>query len=232
MSVIELRQYTLHAGRRDELIELFEREFVESQEACGIELVGTFRDVSDPERFVWLRRFPDMVARAASLEAFYDGAVWREHRTAANATMVDSDDVLLLRPVSDRFDVARKRRTASAEAGPRGSALALSIADVSGWDEDAVTAAFESDVAPALVAAGFSLVAGWVTAHDRTPSRGFRSARMPMSWCGSAQEPVRCKTYPSRVCRGRSRLVACFQRLARCCSRTRRGVAKPMRLRL
>ncbi|HEX6539481.1 MAG TPA: NIPSNAP family protein [Candidatus Dormibacteraeota bacterium] len=166
MSVIELRQYTLHAGRRDELIELFEREFVESQEACGIELVGTFRDVSDPERFVWLRRFPDMVARAASLEAFYDGAVWREHRTAANATMVDSDDVLLLRPVSDRFDVARKRRTASAEAGPRGSALVLSIADVSGWDEDAVTAAFESDVAPALVAAGFSLVAGWVTAHE------------------------------------------------------------------
>ena len=28
LSVLELRQYTLHPGRRDELIALFEREFV------------------------------------------------------------------------------------------------------------------------------------------------------------------------------------------------------------
>jgi hypothetical protein len=33
--VAELRQYTLHGGRRDELIALFDREFVESQEAAG-----------------------------------------------------------------------------------------------------------------------------------------------------------------------------------------------------
>jgi hypothetical protein len=31
-AVIELRQYTLHSNRRDELIELFDREFVETQE--------------------------------------------------------------------------------------------------------------------------------------------------------------------------------------------------------
>ncbi|MFJ2297059.1 hypothetical protein ACIOG7_36265 [Streptomyces sp. NPDC087894] len=31
------------------------------------------------------------------MEAFYTGPFWREHRDAANATMVDSDDVLLLR---------------------------------------------------------------------------------------------------------------------------------------
>jgi len=29
-SVLELRQYTLHPRRRDELIEIFEREFIES----------------------------------------------------------------------------------------------------------------------------------------------------------------------------------------------------------
>jgi len=97
--VIELRQYTLHPGRRDDLITLFEREFVDSQEAVGIRLIGLFRDLDDPDRFVWLRGFPDMEARRTSLESFYGGPVWAAHRDAANATMIDSDDVLLLRPV-------------------------------------------------------------------------------------------------------------------------------------
>jgi hypothetical protein len=99
-AVLELRQYTLHPGRRDVLIELFEREFVESQEAVGIELIGTFRDLDRPDRFVWIRGFPDMPLRAASLQAFYGGPVWAAHREAANATMIDSDNVLLLRPVT------------------------------------------------------------------------------------------------------------------------------------
>ncbi|WP_042366036.1 NIPSNAP family protein [Streptacidiphilus neutrinimicus] len=97
MSIVELRQYTLHPGARDTLIELFEREFVTGQEAVGITLGGRFRDLDDPDRFVWLRAFPDMTQRRLSLEAFYTGPVWREHRDVANATMIDSDDVLLLR---------------------------------------------------------------------------------------------------------------------------------------
>jgi hypothetical protein len=96
--VVELRQYTLHPGRRDELIELFEREFVEAQETAGMELIGTFRDARRDDRFVWLRAFPDMDARKQSLTDFYEGSVWKKHRNAANATMLDSDNVLLLRP--------------------------------------------------------------------------------------------------------------------------------------
>ena len=97
--VVELRQYTLHPGRRDDLVELFEREFVETQEACGMRLFGQFRDLDDTDRFVWLRGFAGMDARAAALGAFYGGPVWKAHRDAANATMIDSDDVLLLRPL-------------------------------------------------------------------------------------------------------------------------------------
>jgi quinol monooxygenase YgiN len=96
--VIELRQYTLKPGRRDELIALFEREFIESQEAEGMDIIGTFRDLDDPNRFVWLRGFPDMEARAKSLAAFYGGPAWKAHRNAANDAMIDSDNVLLLKP--------------------------------------------------------------------------------------------------------------------------------------
>jgi hypothetical protein len=62
--VVELRQYTLHPGRRDVLIDLFDREFVETQEAAGMAVLGQFRDLDDSDRFVWLRGFDDMRRRA------------------------------------------------------------------------------------------------------------------------------------------------------------------------
>jgi NIPSNAP len=100
MGVVELRQYTLRPGGRDVLVELFDREFVDSQEALGMEIVGQFRDLDRLDRFVWLRGFPDMVRRRQALAAFYGGPVWKAYGPAANATMLDSDDVLLLRPAT------------------------------------------------------------------------------------------------------------------------------------
>lgn len=98
-TIYELRSYTLHPGQRDVFIELFEREFVESQEAVGAHIFGTFRDLDRPDCFVWIRSFADMPARGKALEVFYSGPVWAAHRDAANATMIDSDNVLLLHPV-------------------------------------------------------------------------------------------------------------------------------------
>jgi hypothetical protein len=96
--VVELRQYSLHPGKRDVLIDLFDREFVETQEEVGMKVIGQFRDRDDQDRFVWLRGFRDMTSRAKALNDFYSGPVWKAHRDAANATMIDSDNVLLLRP--------------------------------------------------------------------------------------------------------------------------------------
>src|SRR5712691_3163354 len=98
--IVELRQYTLHPGQRDVLIELFDREFVETQEALGMKVIGQFRDLDNPNRFVWLRGFRDMPSRAQALKDFYGGPVWKAHREAANATMIDSNNVLLLHPAT------------------------------------------------------------------------------------------------------------------------------------
>ena len=111
--IVELRQYTLKPGQRDTLIELFDREFVETQEATGLRVLGQFRDRDRPDRFVWLRGFRDMPARARALGAFYGGPVWKAHREAANATMIDSDNVLLLRPVGAGFSLAGLTRDAT-----------------------------------------------------------------------------------------------------------------------
>jgi hypothetical protein len=107
--IVELRQYTLHPGKRDTLMALFEKKFVAPQEALGIRLHGEFSDMNDPDRFVWLRGFGSMDERPGALEAFYGGPVWKENRTEANATMVDSDNVLLLQPADgEGFTLARK----------------------------------------------------------------------------------------------------------------------------
>jgi len=96
---VELRRYRLKPGRRDELIALFETQFLESQEACGMVPLGHFRDLDDADAFVWLRGFPRFEQRATALERFYvQSEAWKRHRDAANDTMLDSDDVLLLRP--------------------------------------------------------------------------------------------------------------------------------------
>jgi hypothetical protein len=96
--IIELRQYTLLPGTRDGFIERFEREFLHTQQAVGIDVLGTFVDLDDPDRFVWFRGFSSLDQRAASLAAFYDGPVWAALRDETNADLIDSDDVLMLRP--------------------------------------------------------------------------------------------------------------------------------------
>jgi NIPSNAP len=99
--IVELRRYALKPDARDTLIELFDREFVETQEDVGMQLLGQFRDLDDPDSFVWMRGFRDMPSRKRALEAFYGGPVWKEHSGAANATMLDVSNVLLLRPLSE-----------------------------------------------------------------------------------------------------------------------------------
>jgi hypothetical protein len=99
LTVCELRRYVMKPGRRDDLIDLFEAEFIEGQEACGMLPIGHFRDVDDPDSFVWFRGFADMPSRRRALEAFYlESPAWLRNRDAANDTMIDSDNVLLLRP--------------------------------------------------------------------------------------------------------------------------------------
>lgn len=163
--VVELRRYALQPGRRDDLIELFDREFVESQEALGARIIGQFRHLDDPDAFVWLRGFPDMPSRAATLAAFYYGPVWRAHRERANATMIDSDNVRLLRPAvpMSGFAVgAIERLPVDSETHDRGLVVA-NIRHINPNADAAVTEAFERDFAPVLAETGASVLSYFVT---------------------------------------------------------------------
>ena len=163
--IVELRQYTLRPGQRDVLIDLFEANFVESQEDTGMKVIGTFRDLDDPTRFVWLRGFDTMDSRARSLGDFYDGPVWRRHRDRANETMVDSDNVLLLRPAGPTAGfVLPSTRPAASATGDRDGGIVevLVVALDAPADADTIDR-LTTEIAASVVAAGGIPLARFVT---------------------------------------------------------------------
>src|SRR5690349_12469105 len=133
--IVELRQYTCHKGGRDTLTALFEQDFIAPQDALGARVIGVFHDADDPDRFVWLRGFESMEARKAALTAFYGGPVWKAHRQAANATMLDSDNVLLLHP----------SQPGGGFAPPAGGGTAGDVMAFVHYLDDALLPAFASD---------------------------------------------------------------------------------------
>ena len=95
-------------------------------------LLAQFRDLDRPEHFVWMRGFVDMAARRRGLEAFYGGPVWQRHCSSANATMVDSGNVRLLRPARPAWAPAtplrpRLRRDDEDDASPAIYVLAVAL---------------------------------------------------------------------------------------------------------
>jgi NIPSNAP len=166
-AVLELRQYTLRPRQREILIELFDREFVEAQEALGIRSVGQFRDLDAPDRFVWLRGFPDMAARKHGLTALYTGPAWKAHGKRAAATMLDASNVLLLRPVdpAEGFDALPPKHPA---IGTRASPPSIVTATVYLLRPSAALdfpAFFRERIRPALAKAGIEPLATFESEH-------------------------------------------------------------------
>jgi hypothetical protein len=162
---VELRQYTLHPGTRDVLIELFDREFVESQEAVGIQVIGQFRRIDEPDRFVWLRGFRDMPSRAQGLADFYGGPAWKAHREVANATMIAFDDVFLLRPARPEsgFAIETGDRPAPGAGESPGSLVVCTIYPFAEPPDAGFLDFFERSLRPVVMEAGASILAFFVT---------------------------------------------------------------------
>jgi quinol monooxygenase YgiN len=183
-AVLDLRQYTLHPGQRDTLIDVFDEHFVEGQETVGMHIVGQFRDLGDPDRFVWIRGFADMPARAEALNAFYHGPVWREHSATANKTMIDSDNALLLRPVELRDGYPRldSPRPPIGTTEVPGSVVAGTVYHRASPD-DGFVEFFAEHVVPVLVASGAEPVAVFETlvAENNFPALPLRD-EVVLAW--------------------------------------------------
>jgi hypothetical protein len=196
--IVELRQYTLHPGQRDVLITLFDREFVESQEELGMAILGQFRDLDHPDRFVWLRGFDTMPARAEALTSFYGGPVWKANSAAANATMVDIDNVLLLRPASARhgFPAPGARPPAGHEPAPPSLVLATIYLRDRPYDDEFLDQ-FDRKARPALAAAGAEpLACLWTEYAENTfPALPVRAGEHAFVWFARFPDATRADAF-------------------------------------
>jgi NIPSNAP protein len=188
--VIELRQYTLKPGQRDALIDVFDRHFVESQEAVGMTIVGQFRDTRRADRFVWIRGFADMTSRHRALERFYGGPVWAEHKTAANDTMLDVSDVLLLRPArpDTGFQVDGDPAT-TATPSRRQTMVLVGIYALAAPPTELLVSRFEREAAPRLQAHGIDVKGVFVTetAPNTFTRLPVREGQPVLVWVGTGE---------------------------------------------
>jgi quinol monooxygenase YgiN len=107
LSIFEIRNYRIQPGMRDHFIDYFEEHFIFSQQAEQMHILGQFRMLGVPDRFVWVRGYTTMQMRTAGLQRFYNGSFWLKHRARINAMILDSSDVHLLRSLSNTDDLTR-----------------------------------------------------------------------------------------------------------------------------
>jgi len=162
LTVFELRNYEMRPGGRDVLIDMFERHFLESQEALGAYVLGIFRDLDDPNRFVWMRGFENAQTRFAALDGFYTSPIWREHRSAANATMIDSDNVHQLRPVSAE---ALTQPSTLPPPGASDAVIVVRTYPLSRYGDEAFAARYAREALPRLYELGAPPIATLATEH-------------------------------------------------------------------
>ena len=197
--IVELRQYTLHPGKRDILIDLFDREFIESQEAVGIKVIGQFRDLDRPDRFVWLRGFRDMPSRARALTDFYRGPVWKAHREAANATMIDSDNVLLLRPAvpTSGFSLENMKRPPMGSDEVPTSLVVATIYYFEGPVAPEFINFFEHTLKPGVASLGATVSAYFVTENSENtfPALPVRAGENVLVWFSIFQDSAAYEHY-------------------------------------
>jgi hypothetical protein len=201
--VIELRQYEMKPGRRDDLIALFEEHFIEGQETEGMRIIGQFRNRIHPDQFIWMRGFASMEARRKALEGFYGGPIWKEHRTVANDTMIDSSNVLLLKPARAasglRLDPA-DRPTMEAK-GPAGGVIIATICSFDAPVDTKFVDFFETDIAPALRGAGATLLGHFVTepSENTFPQLPVREGEHVFVWLASFADDAAYTAYHSAL---------------------------------
>ena len=123
-----------------------------------------------------------MPSRAESLRSFYFGPVWRQHRDAANATMIDSDNVLLLRPGRPVSGLASTLQGPSTPPD-RGRVL-VGIVSLSDAVDEGDLAYFCDEIAPCLTAAGARTLACLVTepAENTFPALTIREGANVLVW--------------------------------------------------
>ena len=151
------------------MVRLYDRHFIESQEAYSITTIGQFRFLNDPSIFFWLRGFDSIDARPIDLNAFYHGATWQSLRGKANALLLDTDNVLLLEPAHEGAGFSLPLIPPSALSQPKPRGLLVFTMYYLGSDTGPqFDRMFEASIRPVMQDRGARIIATFIT--DPSPN--------------------------------------------------------------
>jgi hypothetical protein len=97
---IEFCRYIIKEGEREHFAQFFEEFFPEAIQQVGSVLACTFFERKNQSGFTWIRGFHTIEDRSVANAALYSRSVWKEHKKTVNDRIVDSDNVMLFRPLS------------------------------------------------------------------------------------------------------------------------------------
>jgi hypothetical protein len=94
--IIEMRNYKTKPGKRGEFLEIFRTRSVPAHAEIGMKLLGPFLSIDDPDRFFFLRGFPDRESREPMKAQFYEGKLWKDELEQVVMPMLESYDVVVV----------------------------------------------------------------------------------------------------------------------------------------
>ncbi len=105
---VEMRTYRVKPGKRAEFLEIFQTKSIPAHAAIGMEILGPFLSVEDPDVFFFMRGFPDLESREPMKAKFYESELWKSELEHVLMPMLEKYDVVLVDDPDER--IFRSRR--------------------------------------------------------------------------------------------------------------------------
>jgi hypothetical protein len=97
--LIELRQYRMHPGQRDNWVRFMNEVIVPFQKSKGMKVLGMWVAEEDPDLFVWMREFENQEELERQYEAVYQSDFWKTEVAPKAATMNNREKMVITRLV-------------------------------------------------------------------------------------------------------------------------------------
>ena len=94
--IIEMRTYKTKPGKRAQFLEIFHSKSVPAHREIGMNILGPFLSLEDPDTFFWMRAFPDLPSRDPMKAKFYEGDLWKRELENILLPMLEKYDVVLV----------------------------------------------------------------------------------------------------------------------------------------
>lgn len=95
--LFELRSYRTKPGMRDQWVKLMDDVIIPFQASKGMVIVASFVGESDPDSYVWIRRFENEEERVRLYAAVYESDFWKNEVTPQVSELLDRSQNVVTR---------------------------------------------------------------------------------------------------------------------------------------